>query len=138
MRLYCVACRRHLCRECAGGSGRDVCQLVRCDRCSAARAGEQDLLRTLEGSLNRLSLQHSLSEVLQYTRREATVAVHRRAHATLLIYGAIYGALTLPATPEQVAHWITWMIIKRTPTLDSSTAALYSGVISDWHTDTHF
>ena len=123
-----MVCARHLCTDCAGGPQRSVCALVKCDTCLAKTAGEDDLIHSVSQHMSRLDLQRQTSEVMSYHRRTGTLAVHRRAHQTLAQYGQVYGALTLPTSVLQLAHWVTWMLRLRDPTLDSSTAELYAGV----------
>ena len=106
---------------------------MKCDTCLAKTAGEDDLIHSVSQHMSRLDLQRQTSEVMSYHRRTGTLAVHRRAHQTLAQYGQVYGALTLPTSVLQLAHWVTWMLRLRDPTLDSSTAELYAGVVSDWH-----
>ena len=131
--LYCVPCNRHLCGECAGGPHRTVCALVRCDACQAILAGEHDLINSITQRLGRLELQQQTSMVLRWARRESTMAVHRRAHRALQEYATIYGALALPASELQLAHFLVWMLCLRDPTLYVATVELYSSVISEWH-----
>ena len=61
------------------------------------------------------------------------MAVHRRAYRALQEYATIYGALALPTSELQLAHFLVWMLCLRDPTLDVATVELYSSLISEWH-----
>ena len=110
-----------------------MCALVRCDSCQAVLAGQDDLLSSITQRMGRLELQQQASLILRWARRESTMAVHRRAHRALQEYATIHGALALPASELQLAHFLVWMLCLRDPTLDVATVELYSSVLSDWH-----
>eukprot|EP00976_Prorocentrum_cordatum_P059317 1175440-Prorocentrum_minimum.AAC.1 len=59
--------------------------------------------------MGRLELQQQTSQVLRWARRESTMAVHRRAYRALQEYTTIYGALALPASELQLAHFLVWL-----------------------------
>eukprot|EP00959_Pyramimonas_sp_CCMP1952_P065898 1375781-Pyramimonas_sp.AAC.1 len=50
------------------------------------------------------------------------MAVHRRAHRALQEYATIYGALALPASELQLAHFLVWLLCLRDLTLDVAPA----------------
>lgn len=112
-----------------------MCALVQCEVCAVMAVGRADFVSDVTQSMARLQLQRHTDAILACARRDGTMAVHRRAHATLLEYASYFRTVALPAEPMQLAHWVAWMVTPggRNPTLSATTVSMYVGVVSDWH-----